>query len=145
MPKFGPKFSRDIWVRFGGRCHYCGCEMKRTGNSPERFTIDHKIPISRGGGSETANLVASCLACNGAKGARTDGEFIAWLEAGQGGDIEARRLKRKIEEAQAKREQELARRRGGPDAQVMRVKVFAEEEGGGFSAKLFECARVVRR
>lgn len=43
------------------RCYYCG--KKAT-------TIDHIMPVSRGGNSEIDNLVASCLACNQRAGDR---------------------------------------------------------------------------
>jgi 5-methylcytosine-specific restriction endonuclease McrA len=45
-----------------GRCHYCGR------NYPSRdLTMDHVIPISRGGKSTKGNVVPSCKKCNTAK------------------------------------------------------------------------------
>lgn len=43
-------------------CAYCFSE--------ERLTIDHIIPISKGGGSERTNLQVLCFTCNIKKGAK---------------------------------------------------------------------------
>jgi 5-methylcytosine-specific restriction endonuclease McrA len=48
-------------------CFYCG--------TTEGITIDHLIPISRGGRHSIGNLVASCKSCNSSKGNRTVSEF----------------------------------------------------------------------
>ncbi|MCG6550731.1 MAG: HNH endonuclease [Candidatus Magnetominusculus sp. LBB02] len=42
-----------------GTCHYCG-----NGFPPSELTMDHIIPISRGGMSVKSNLAAVCKACN---------------------------------------------------------------------------------
>jgi 5-methylcytosine-specific restriction endonuclease McrA len=52
-------------------CHYC----KRSIRGDE-ITKDHRRPRSRGG-SNGANVVPCCLACNRAKGDRTEAEFNA--------------------------------------------------------------------
>lgn len=41
----------------GGRCHWCGKKSKR-------LTIDHVVPVSRGGTNEIGNLVFACSDCN---------------------------------------------------------------------------------
>lgn len=44
-------------------CHYC------TDSLPlKQVTLDHVIPLSKGGTNDDENLVLSCLKCNGAKG-----------------------------------------------------------------------------
>ena len=45
-----------------GKCYYCGKEF-----SPGELTMDHKIPIVRGGKSEKINIVACCKTCNNKK------------------------------------------------------------------------------
>ena len=45
-----------------GRCYYCG---KRTG--PAKLTMDHLVPLSRGGKSSRGNLVPACKECNNSK------------------------------------------------------------------------------
>jgi 5-methylcytosine-specific restriction endonuclease McrA len=45
--------DRDYWT-----CHYCGQEAN---------TVDHLIPISKGGTDEATNMVAACVKCNSGK------------------------------------------------------------------------------
>lgn len=45
-----------------GVCHYCGRAF-----SPRELTMDHIIPVSRGGRTTKGNVVASCKECNTAK------------------------------------------------------------------------------
>jgi 5-methylcytosine-specific restriction protein A len=45
-----------------GRCGYCGRPTP-----PKALTMDHRVPLVRGGRSVRANLVAACHACNAAK------------------------------------------------------------------------------
>jgi 5-methylcytosine-specific restriction enzyme A len=45
-----------------GECYYCRKIVK-----PDELTMDHKIPISRGGKSEKMNLVPACKDCNNKK------------------------------------------------------------------------------
>jgi 5-methylcytosine-specific restriction endonuclease McrA len=62
------------------RCAYCGISMRR---KPRRdmpwltATLDHVLPISRGGRNQRWNLVAACHGCNQAKGSMTADEFRA--------------------------------------------------------------------
>ena len=58
-----------IWIQ-GGRCAYCGCLH------PRDYTLDHLIPLSRGGTREIENLIGACRACNTAKGASTPLHFL---------------------------------------------------------------------
>jgi 5-methylcytosine-specific restriction protein A len=45
-----------------GRCHYCGKAV-----APRDLTMDHLVPLIRGGRSTKGNLVAACKACNTSK------------------------------------------------------------------------------
>lgn len=54
-----------------GVCHYCG---KKT--NPDELTLDHVIPVSRGGKSTRGNCVPCCKACNSSKKALTPAEQI---------------------------------------------------------------------
>ena len=51
------------------RCQYCGNTFK-----PEKLTLDHVIPKSRGGDNSWKNLVAACKKCNQRKGNKTPSE-----------------------------------------------------------------------
>ncbi len=54
-----------------GICHYCGKKFP-----PEELTLDHIVPVSRGGKSTRGNLVVCCLDCNQAKKYLTPAEII---------------------------------------------------------------------
>jgi 5-methylcytosine-specific restriction endonuclease McrA len=45
-----------------GICHYCGQNFPR-----EELTMDHLVPVSRGGKSTKTNIVVSCKKCNNEK------------------------------------------------------------------------------
>ena len=53
-----------------GLCYHC---QKRF--HPSELTMDHLIPIVRGGQSNKKNCVASCKACNTKKGSKTTYEM----------------------------------------------------------------------
>lgn len=52
-----------------GVCHYCGQKV-----GAEALTLDHVIPVARGGKSTRGNCVPCCRDCNAKKGARTPAE-----------------------------------------------------------------------
>ena len=56
-----PFSKRNVLVRDGFKCVYCGKESKK-------LTIDHIIPKSKGGKSTFENCVACCKQCNLKKG-----------------------------------------------------------------------------
>ena len=45
-----------------GVCHYCGGKFP-----PSELTMDHIVPLSRGGHSTKGNIVPCCKACNNNK------------------------------------------------------------------------------
>ncbi len=55
-----------------GSCGYCGKKMSQP-------TVDHKIPVSRGGTDVIQNLIAACKACNCSKGNKTEEEYRSFL------------------------------------------------------------------
>jgi len=52
-----------------GCCFYCG-EQKP-------LTVDHDVPITRGGSNDITNILPACLSCNSKKGVRTAREYLA--------------------------------------------------------------------
>lgn len=52
-----------------GRCYYC-----QTAVSPADLTMDHLVPLARGGSSTRGNLVPACRACNQSKRLETPAE-----------------------------------------------------------------------
>ena len=45
-----------------GLCHYCGQR-----HQPQELTMDHLVPLGRGGKSVKGNLVPACKDCNNKK------------------------------------------------------------------------------
>lgn len=60
---------RGVLARDGYRCAYCG-KVCPAGEA----TVDHVIPLSRGGRSSWGNTVTACRACNQRKADRTPHE-----------------------------------------------------------------------
>ena len=58
-----------------GVCHYCGGNF-----SPEELTMDHIVPVVRGGKSTRGNVVACCKECNNKKKYLTPVEMILMAE-----------------------------------------------------------------
>ncbi|MBI1387325.1 MAG: HNH endonuclease [bacterium] len=58
-----PFCRKNIMLRDGFRCQYCGSSFK-----PEELTLDHVIPVSRGGADSWNNVVTACKKCNHKKG-----------------------------------------------------------------------------
>ena len=58
----GKKLCKTQWWKnkiSKGLCHYC-CEKF----DPKELTMDHIIPLSRGGKSAKGNVVPCCIKCN---------------------------------------------------------------------------------
>jgi 5-methylcytosine-specific restriction endonuclease McrA len=51
-----------------GRCCWCGLSMDRTGKGGRGATLDHIVPLAKGGPDIEANLTAACRTCNAARG-----------------------------------------------------------------------------
>ncbi len=58
---------KNILRRDGHRCQFCG-------RSDLPLTVDHVVPVSRGGEDTWENLVCACVDCNNRKGDRTPEE-----------------------------------------------------------------------
>lgn len=64
------KYLLRLMEAQSGLCAYCPTKcvaVKRWRYDPAQATIDHVIPLSRGGTSRVSNLVMACRACNEAK------------------------------------------------------------------------------
>lgn len=70
--------SAVVFERDGWRCQLCGAPTPaslRGTRSPLRPTIDHIVPLSRGGAHTYQNVQCACSRCNGQKAVRTKGQF----------------------------------------------------------------------
>lgn len=62
------RFSKyNVFLRDQYTCLYCDQRIKRS-----EATLDHVIPISKGGKTNFLNIVTACKSCNGAKGNKTN-------------------------------------------------------------------------
>jgi 5-methylcytosine-specific restriction endonuclease McrA len=68
-----PFSKRNVMIRDKFKCVYCGVD-------DSRLTIDHVIPVSRGGKTTFDNCVSSCKPCNSRKGSRTPSEAKMFLK-----------------------------------------------------------------
>lgn len=62
--------------RSDGRCHYCRKKFR-----PKELTMDHIIPIARGGKSEKFNLVPCCKDCNTRKKQMLPAEWDEYMQS----------------------------------------------------------------
>ncbi len=59
------ELRRSQWwknVLARGKCYYCGRKFH-----PSQLTMDHLVPLARGGKSKKSNLVPACKECNSKK------------------------------------------------------------------------------
>jgi 5-methylcytosine-specific restriction endonuclease McrA len=69
---------QTLWWRrriAAGRCHYCQREV-----GAKALTLDHVVPLVRGGRSIRANMVAACKDCNNKKQSLLAWEWQAYLD-----------------------------------------------------------------
>lgn len=71
--KHSPWWKKKI---SSGVCHYC-----RRAVNPSELTMDHIIPLSRGGKSERINIVAACKDCNNRKKYLLPAEWEEYLRS----------------------------------------------------------------
>lgn len=54
----------------GWWCHYC--------RTTQALTVDHVVPVSKGGRDVVSNLVPACRTCNSQKRGKDYDEFVEW-------------------------------------------------------------------
>jgi 5-methylcytosine-specific restriction endonuclease McrA len=79
VPRRGVRWSRKaVLQRDQYTCAYCGIQpgqpQRRQVLTRQNFTVDHILPISRGGKNTWGNTVCACPLCNQRKGNRTPHE-----------------------------------------------------------------------
>ena len=82
-PKNWKNRREKVFNRDGRVCTYCGRTEKEDSDSPYKhrrrpitMTVDHVVPVSRGGSYSIANLVPCCPWCNNHRG---DTTILDWL------------------------------------------------------------------
>ena len=68
----GSVFLSEIIERDGTDCHLCGRPVDMTLAWPSRDSksVDHVVPLSKGGAHELSNCALAHMGCNSSKGAR---------------------------------------------------------------------------
>lgn len=66
---------KTIYAKANGKCAICGKPVKF-----EKMTVDHKIPLAKGGTNDLANLQLAHLVCNRAKADMLEDELIGLAE-----------------------------------------------------------------
>ena len=61
-----------IYLRDGMQCGWCHSTVEEGG----ALTLDHLIPVSKGGGNEETNLITSCGVCNTRRGNLSQAQWI---------------------------------------------------------------------
>lgn len=76
------QFGEILVNDYGMVCFYCAVPVFRTRyeDAPNKVTIDHVVPISKGGRTELSNLVICCKQCNQEKGSQ---DFLPFFRAKQ--------------------------------------------------------------
>jgi 5-methylcytosine-specific restriction endonuclease McrA len=67
-----------------GICHYCGKKFK-----PAELTMDHIVPIVRGGKTTKGNVVPACKECNNRKKYLLPMEWEEYLERLRRGETDS--------------------------------------------------------
>jgi len=67
-----PFSKKNVMIRDGFTCQYCG--------SLKELTIDHVVPVSRGGKSTFENCVTACKQCNNKKSNKLPSEVQMYLK-----------------------------------------------------------------
>lgn len=68
---FSPEKRNDMYERTHGKCALCGKFVRF-----DQFTIDHIIPLAKGGTNELDNLQCICRCCNAMKQDFSKEEFM---------------------------------------------------------------------
>jgi len=64
----------EIYERDGHMCLYCGATEDLT---LDHLTLDHIIPLAKGGPHSEDNLIVACRSCNSSKGIKP---LMEWLQ-----------------------------------------------------------------
>lgn len=66
----------EFFMRDGAKCRYCKGRVTHV-----TVSLDHRIPVNRGGWHSMSNLAFVHKTCNKAKGNRTEDEFVDIIKA----------------------------------------------------------------
>lgn len=73
--KIPKRMRREVYERDEHTCQFCGVVPPR-----DQLTIDHLVPLARGGLDELHNYVTACRSCNERKGCEPLASFVQNLD-----------------------------------------------------------------
>jgi 5-methylcytosine-specific restriction endonuclease McrA len=86
------RFSKNnVYLRDQYKCLYCGGDIVR-----KDATLDHVLPLSKGGKTNWENIVTSCSTCNFSKGNKTGPEWRPKYKPYQPGYYELVRKRKQL-------------------------------------------------
>jgi Restriction endonuclease len=86
------RFSKsNVYLRDQFNCLYCGCDVAK-----KEATLDHVLPISRGGKTNWENIVTACGPCNSRKGNKIGPEWRPRYKPYQPGYYELVRKRKQL-------------------------------------------------
>lgn len=73
--------TEELRAEQGDQCAYCPKQMLFGVREyhPDKASLDHVVPLSRGGTHTRDNAVLACLECNMSKGDKMLAEWFQWL------------------------------------------------------------------
>lgn len=77
------ELRRAVYKRERGRCYWCNCRVRLHWKDPGVFipedaaTLDHIVPLSKGGNWDVTNLLLCCPPCNRRRGNMDAAEYLA--------------------------------------------------------------------
>jgi 5-methylcytosine-specific restriction endonuclease McrA len=77
-----------IYLRDGCACVWCGSTVEQG----VQLTLDHVVPVSKGGDNDEKNLVTACKRCNDSRGNRGAVEFSRVVAAYLDNGVLAKRI-----------------------------------------------------
>ena len=73
--KFSDYEKKTIYAKANGKCAICGRPVKF-----KEMTVDHRVPLTKGGTNDLENLQLAHLSCNRAKADMLSDEFACLAE-----------------------------------------------------------------
>ncbi|WP_036536150.1 HNH endonuclease [Neosynechococcus sphagnicola] len=70
-----PEVRKYVWERDCYQCKSCGCSAKEA-----ELTIDHIIPLAKGGTNDISNFQTLCRGCNSRKKHYLDPRFQRYFD-----------------------------------------------------------------
>jgi len=103
-----PTTRLALYLRDGLACVWCEAGIE----DGVELSLDHLVPVARGGTNQTSNLLTACRSCNSRRGHKSVPAFAAYLvEQGLVQDTDAAAIERHVRNAVRRKEPRAEARR----------------------------------